>query len=372
MHGATLSLFATIKGLKDRGLDVVLVFPSNWPCEEEFIYALDELHIKSYSANIVQSKVDKNYYRHLSIYKRCKLRLSLYKNRLKSFIELSRIIEKERPDVIHTNVGVIHEGFWLAKRYGIPHVFHLREYQDKDFHWEILPSKLIFEKLLRKSAVITITDDIRSHFGLTNYDGACTIYNGICSIKDMCFDASKEKFFFCASRISPEKGYEPIIESFGNFHITHPDYKLVIAGIGTKEYTDYLKTIAREKNCTESVIFLGLINNVLDYMRKATALIVGSYNEGFGRMTAEAAFSGCIVIGRNTAGTKEIIDKIGGYRFDDDSEIEHLMYEVSSMSNSEYARFALNSQKKSLELFSIEQNVEKIYTLYKEITSCSK
>ena len=45
----------------------------------------------------------------------------------------------ENPDIIHTNTGVIHEGLKVAKRLKIPHVWHLREYQDKDFNWEAFP-----------------------------------------------------------------------------------------------------------------------------------------------------------------------------------------------------------------------------------------
>lgn len=39
-------------------------------------------------------------------------------------------------------------------------------------------------------------------------------------------------------------------------------------------------------------------------LKYASALLVASPSEGLGRMTAEAAFAGCMVIGYNAAGTK--------------------------------------------------------------------
>jgi glycosyltransferase involved in cell wall biosynthesis len=38
-------------------------------------------------------------------------------------------------------------------------------------------------------------------------------------------------------------------------------------------------------------------------MAHATALIVSSYHEGFGFITVEAMFNGCLVIGNNKGGT---------------------------------------------------------------------
>ena len=43
-------------------------------------------------------------------------------------------------------------------------------------------------------------------------------------------------------------------------------------------------------------------------MSKALALFVPSSFEGFGFITVEAMFCGCLVIGRNTGGTKEQFD----------------------------------------------------------------
>ena len=85
----------------------------------------------------------------------------------------------ENPDIIHTNTGVIHEGLKVAKRLKIPHVWHLREYQDKDFNWEAFPCFSAYCQMLRKSYVITITNDIKAHFGLLDFPYSRTIYNGV-------------------------------------------------------------------------------------------------------------------------------------------------------------------------------------------------
>ena len=372
LHGATLSLFTTIKGLKEKGVEQSIVIPYNWRWEDDFRHKLDELQIPYYKALVVRSVIGKNTLREMSLIQRMRFYVGLYKNKIKSFFELSHIVNSYRPDIIHTNVGVVHEGLWVAKRFRKPHVFHLREYQERDFGWEIIPSRSIFRFLLKKSTVVTITDDIRLHFGLGEYQNAYTIYNGICSLNDVAMKLPKEKFFFCASRISPEKGLEDVIHSFSIFYKTHMDYQLIIAGTGSKEYVNKLKEYSKEILCDGAIHFIGQIDNVLDYMRKASALIVGSYNEGFGRMTAEAAFSGCLFIGRNTGGTKEIMKKIGGYAFEDSDTIVYLMDIISNLSTSEYEREATIIQKKAIRFFSIEDNVNQMFRLYTNLLKCTE
>ena len=102
-------------------------------------------------------------------------------------------------------------------------------------------------------------------------------------------------------------------------------------------------------------------------MSKAKALIVASYNEGFGRMTAEAAFCNTIVIGRNTAGTKEILSKTGGLPFNNVTEMTNQMEAISTMSHDEYKIMAQKAQKVAIDCFSIESNVNQVQELYKSI-----
>jgi glycosyltransferase involved in cell wall biosynthesis len=271
-----------------------------------------------------------------------------------------------KPDIIHTNVGVVHEGYKIAKKYKIPHCWHLREYQDKDFNLIIYPTKNSFVTKLKQSCVITITHDIQKHFNLESYSNATTIYNGILPASCIACEPVKEKYFLCASRISPEKGHVEVINAFAKFCKHNSDYKLIIAGFGETFYIDELKNLAKEKNCIDKIEFTGYCENIYGLMKKATALIVASQYEGFGRMTAEASFCGCLAIGNNTGGTKEILEYTGGgILYSGEEELINSMSETINMLNSSaYSTKVLDAQKRAVERYSIEQNIEKIYHLY--------
>ena len=102
-------------------------------------------------------------------------------------------------------------------------------------------------------------------------------------------------------------------------------------------------------------------------MKNATALLVGSYFEGFGRMTAEASFDGCIVIGKNSGGTREIISQTGGFLYNTQEEMLAFMEDVANFTEEKYYSIAKKAQQVAQNLFSIENYTEKIYSIYTKI-----
>lgn len=298
--------------------------------------------------------------------------LAAVKHKFVSLKQFYKILKKERPSIVHTNTGVIHEGFIASKLLKIPHIWHLREYQDKDWNFFIYPSKRIYSWLLRQTNVVSITKDILKYFNLEKSSKAQVIYNGICSEEDKAAITEKENYFVSACTIAPNKGIQDTISAFEEFYKTHSEYQFYILGNDRNEYAEDLKTYVQQKGLSDVIIFTGYQNKeqVYQSMRRAKAVIVASYNEGFGRMTAEAAFNGTLVIGRNTAGTKEILDVVGGFPFDGDYiVIAEQMNAVHNLSKEEYNRLAQKAQELAVQQYSTEKNIEKITKLYYKILS---
>ena len=136
-------------------------------------------------------------------------------------------------------------------------------------------------------------------------------------------------------------------------------------------YISFLKNLCVDLSMKDSVVFQGYTDNVLPYLISAQGLIVASYNEGFGRMTAEASFCGCLVIGRNTGGTKEILEETGGFLFNTNEELLDSMCLLADLDQNEYTNRVLFSQNRAVSLYSIEQNVETINGYYCKILGLS-
>ena len=360
--GSTISFINMVKGLREKGLDFAVIIPAENPSFEKRISDIGGRCIVSQIIQSVYTPIP-NKIKQMWIV----IKLALLK--FGSFYRMCKIAKKEAPDIIHTNSGVVQEGFSCALYNGIPHVWHIREYQDIDFGLHPYPSKKLYSMLLRKSYVASITKNLLNHFGLAEDFRHRVIYNGILYKNNIHNIFPKEKFFLCASRVSPEKGLENVIECFAKIHSEYKTYKLVICGFGDETYVAALKQYCIQQKCLDSVEFVGFTNDIQSYMSTAKALIVGSYNEGFGRMTAEAAFCGCLVIGRNTGGTKEIMDNTGGFPFLTKEELLAQMRKLVLMNDSEYKMLVNKSQKKAVQSYSIEDNIDAMYKFYCDIVN---
>lgn len=367
MGGATISFDTLAIGQINEGVEIVVITPDISQGFKDFI---DHYNIKVYKIPVRTCYIKDLHYMSkvhwvYSVLKFIYQRVAYY---FTGYMKLLSIIKRERPDIIHTNVGVVQDGFYAAKKLGIPHVWHIREYQDIGLHYWIYPSKKKLCNLFQQSFVISITKDILKHYSLKEDSRHRPIYDGIISEKNICYQPAKEKYFLCASRVSPEKGLEDVIKAFAIEQKKHPEYRLKILGFGVTRYIDYLEQLAKELGCLPGIDFLGYSSDVSPYMQKAKALIVASKFEGLGRMTAEAFFNGCMVIGRNTGGTKEILDQTGGLQFEGDYKaLAERMEDVIKMPEQEYKDTVMKGQEIAIQQFSIETSARRIHSFYLDI-----
>jgi glycosyltransferase involved in cell wall biosynthesis len=289
-----------------------------------------------------------------------------------------KIAKQFNPDIIHTNVSVTAIGYYVARLLHIPHIWHIREYADKDFNFHYFPSKKI--KLSRykhpNSYTICITKDIQQHHELDMWSNSAVIYNGIFSQKELFYQKHKQRYFLFAGRLEEAKGILPLIDAYADYckEIDSP-LPLHIAGSGTNQYMKLIQNKISQYNIQDHIVFLGMRNDILSLYREAIAIIVPSISEGFGRVTAEAMFAGCLVIGNDTAGTKEQFD-IGleitgeeiGLRYTTRKLLIQHMINVTSTPFDTFVPMILRGQKTATALYSTEQHAKHIYEFYKKIT----
>ena len=283
--------------------------------------------------------------------------------------QIIRIAKKNKVDIIHTNSSVIYEGYYASKELRIPHVWHIREYQDLDSKIEIYPSKEKFQKMLSDKYTIVISRDIQKHFCLCDEPKSKIVYNPILSESEVTLPLyPKDNYFLIANVVTAKKKVDDAIKAFSIFSKKRHDYKLIIAGRQDPQYFDMLIKMCAELNISDKVNFVGEIKNPYDYMKKAKALLVSSSFEGFGRMTAEAIMLGCMVIGRNTGGSVEIISLTnGGYLFSDVEDFASKMMQVADMPETDYRAIMDKAQQDAINSFSCEKHAESVSMLYQKI-----
>lgn len=310
-YGDNIALFNLMPHLIEGGVEPLFLVPKDSIANERFS-EFTKLIIPYNVSNILytqkttsSSSIIKNYISSV----KCVLKSLFADNREYEYIH--DVIKQSSPELIHTNNSGCVLGYKLANSLNIPHVWHIREYGDKDANWLYFPSReYVMHRFNNKlNYNITITEGIRKYFRLSKVNTQ-TIYDGpiCCRISP---DIARDKpYFLFVGRLFPNKGVEMLIEAMSKV-IKHRPYTILrIAGSGEASYVSYIRNKTKELGLINNVEFLGYRHDIAELMSHAKAVIVPSFFEAFGFITTEAMFYGAVVIGYDSAGTKEQMDNV--------------------------------------------------------------
>lgn len=376
--GATKSFMPLLEGLRDKGLEVCVLTP-----DKEGIYkVLNRKGIKVVAVNmrasVYPSKVGIK--GHLLYIPRIICRL--FVNRL-AMRKLKKIFKNQGIDIIHSNVSVMKLGFKLAAYLKVPHIYHIREYVGKNQYLQFFPSSRYFYRQLRQpdSYAVCITKGVMNYYGLANAENVRMIYDPVLTSEAGMMHNVKEDYFLYAGRIERPKGLLELIHAYAEY-VRHSDCpaKLRIAGaVSDQAFYEEVKRTIEKNEISDYVSFLGELKDLTDTLRKALAIIVPSWFEGFGRCMAEAMFNGCLVIGKDNTGTKEQFDNglelCGeeiGFRYQTTEELTAAMMEVERMGKEERKKIESYALKTVLHFYTNEASVNKVYDFYQFISQRHK
>lgn len=356
--GSTLSLANLLNSVKEEVRPIVILPKQGKVCDFFKKHGI-KYYVVPFKLNIASSRL-----RHLKYIP--KKILTDYKNH-RAVKSLMKIVKEENIQLVHTNTSVVTIGATLSKKSGIKHIWHLREFQDLDFNLAPFNGWKKLHRMIQESdAIIAITKAIAAHFKVASKENCYVIHDAVRSIQDVCYDPSKEKYILFLGHITLKKGAEVALKIFIEFWEKHQDYDLYYIGPVSNEYKDHLTTILDKSGINkDSVLFLGYKENVKDYLRKATALLMCSQNEAQGRVTIEAMFYGCPVLGYKSGGTQEIIqDGVNGYLFSDMNDAVNKLTYIVNNDNQQVTINAIDYVKSN---FSEEMYGKKLLSIYKSL-----
>lgn len=165
---------------------------------------------------------------------------------------------------------------------------HFREYGFRDTNCVMWHIPNILKHPLQYN--IAVSNDI-CRFRSLNLRGHCrTICNGVLASDSIRINTNPLKYLLYAGQINQAKGVEDLLQAYARIPADRrEEYPLLMAG--TSGDADYLRHISQSietLGISGNVRMLGHVDNVTDLMYEATALIVPSHNEAFGRIIPEA------------------------------------------------------------------------------------
>lgn len=363
--GATYSLIDLIESVRESVHPIVLI-PSYGCVYDCFTQKGIECVVCDFAANLCTNP--KSIKQWIGYIIRYIPGIITHKTKNKKCVKrLNLLLHNRKIDIVHSNSTVLTIGSDIAANLGCKYVWHLRGFMDLDFGWKPLLGWNDYQKRLTNAdAVIGVTETVLRHFLPIDASNGYAIFDAVRSKRDISFIATKTKYFlFCAGWLTSHKGCDFAIKAFAKSQLATKGYKLKIIGRASEIYLARLIHLIKELSLSSYVDINSFSDNIKSEMENATAFLMCSENEGLGRVTVEAMFYGCPVIGRNSGGTKDIISHgKTGFLFNTIEECAQHMIDIAQSDN---ATIIKSAQEFAIHNFAKEDYGKKIYSVYSTI-----
>lgn len=292
----------------------------------------------------------------------------------KAIKKLESEIDFTTIDIIHTNVNRNSIGAEFSKKYKIPHIWHIREFGDKDYNCMSLKRDYIPFMNENTSYFIAISNAIKMAWvdkGIDK-DKIRMIYNGV-DTNELTIHKKLNKDIIkiiMAGEIIPQKGQMVLVKAIG---LLDEEYrkriKVDFYGNGSVAYIRKIKHLIDKLKLSNRIELKEYTTNLKIILPDYDIGVMGSKSEGFGRVTIEYMLSGLCVIATNSGANPELIeDKETGYLFNTNDYFN--LYEILKylIDNPKMIKKAgLKSKEYAQENFSKEINAQKVYQLYNHV-----
>ena len=228
--------------------------------------------------------------------------LSMLRNNIAPVLALRRMLQAERPDVAVGMATVSAVALALARPGGMVAVGSERVYPGMEpvgRVWDVL-QRYCYRRL---DAIVAQASEGAALLRVrTNARRVVVIANAVAvpvaegrprlAVRDVV--APERKFLLAAGRLTGQKGFDRLLDGFGQVAGRHKDWDLVILGKGALRGA--LEAQAGRLGLGARVFLPGHAGNMADWYGAADGFVLASRYEGFPNVLLEAMAYGCAVV----------------------------------------------------------------------------
>lgn len=290
---------------------------------------------------------------------------------ISTFMKVLNVIIKEKPDVVHTSGaeanfhGVLAAkladvSIIIAEEIGIPN--HSKKAQ------------FIFSNIYRLANYIvgnsSLVLDAVHHLDKVPRRKLVKIDNPIIfrELHEAVNPNDSDVFkIVTISRLEPVKNIEGLIRVISL--LIKADFKvhLTIAGSGILE--NCLKTLVKELNIQNNVVFVGFITDPYPYLLDSDLYVLNSFTEGFSNSLIEAMYSKTLSLSTDVGAAPEIIiESKNGFLVpaNDEQALFNKIRQIIEIPFEERQLIKESGHQKIVENFSLENHISELMKIYKK------
>lgn len=226
--------------------------------------------------------------------------------------KLRKLMQRERPDVVHTHLNILKYAALAARLAGVRKCVHtVHSLADREAEDRI--EKCVKGYFFRKSwsVPVALTPQVQSSVA-EFYDLPPTripmIYNGIdlsrCVPKTT-YETGDTVTILHVGRFDVPKNHAGLLEAFRLLRQNHPECRLRLVGDG--DLRQDMEALAREKGIADAVEFCGMQSNVYPYLHNADIFTLPSIYEGNPMTVIEAMGTGLPIAASRVGGIPDMI-----------------------------------------------------------------
>ena len=243
---------------------------------------------------------------------------------LKKVIDVEKYILSQQPDVVHCHLNVIPYVFRIAiahRDIRFIHTLHNVAENASGKKWQKFINRFFYKH--RYITPITISarcrQSYRDYYGLpspASIDNGCEVprksirFDEVVSEVKSYKDNPHSPVFIHVARFHEQKNQNLLIDAFNELDRKDEDFVLLVIGDGF----DHGPGAELKRRACAKIHFLGLKNNVADYLYCSDAFCLTSIYEGLPISLLEAMACGVVPICTNVGGIPDvIIEGVSGY-----------------------------------------------------------
>lgn len=289
--------------------------------------------------------------------------------------ELEQQMDLKSIDIIHSNSSREDLGAALSAKYGIPLVWHIREFGDLDFGCFSYRKNYISFMNQSAAEFIAISEAVKEHWihkGISK-EKIIRIYNGVDKnprIKHKYPQKGDVIHFIMLGSLHETKGHEQLIKAIALLPGQGKErVRLDIAGDGSEAYKRKLLHLISVNHLEKNIRLLGYRKDFYQKLSRYDCGMVCSKSEGFGRVSAEYMMAGLPVIASDTGANPELVKNYDNgllYRYND---VADLAAKMNCLLNheSKIEEMGRHAYRCALQKYTASANAFHIYQEYKKI-----
>jgi glycosyltransferase involved in cell wall biosynthesis len=162
--------------------------------------------------------------------------------------------------------------------------------------------------------------------------------------------------------LSPKKRPDIAIRATGWLIAAGYPASLMIAGDGPQR--GKLEELSGKLGVGNDVEFLGYVGDPFDLLVQTDVVLMCCEQEAMGRVTAEAMSAGCVVVGRRSGGTVELIEnRKTGFLYEDEEELHSILVQLAEDPEM-VGRVGHAAHLESLERFCLEKYADAVVRVW--------